>query len=177
MTHPRTFTCAVLALAATAGGCGYSFAPLYPANVTTVAVPIWNRGEGIYRRGVEVRLTEALVKQIELKTGYKVTDKQSADTELVGTIDVIEQAPPSYNPDTGRPRQQELTIRVSFTWRDLREGKILAHRENFPVTGVYFPHEPFSEIFFQGSEDVINELARRIVEQMQSSWPDGPAGR
>jgi hypothetical protein len=59
---------------------------------------------------------------------------------------------------------------VSFTWTDLRTGKTLAERTNFAVTDTYLPHEPFSETYFQGSEALINRLARRIVEQMESDW-------
>jgi hypothetical protein len=159
-------------LAGIVGGCGYSIAPLHPGDVTTVAVPIWHRGRNVYRRGLEFRLTEALVKQIEMRTPYKVTDGGRADTELTGTIERVEQRVLSFNPDTGRPRELELTVTVSFRWKDLRSGEMRAERTNFAVSGTYIPHEPFERDFFQGSEDVINKLARRVVEQMEGGWAD-----
>ncbi|MGC9454864.1 MAG: LPS assembly lipoprotein LptE [Phycisphaerae bacterium] len=149
---------------------GYSFSGGYPDDVRTVAVPIWNVGKNVYRREMEFRLTEALVKRIELDTPYKVAEKTDADTLLSGTIDNISQRVLSTNPDTGLPREMEMTLTVSFQWSDLRTGKIRAERSNVRVSGTYIPHEPLSEDFFTGSEDVINRLARRVVEQMESDW-------
>ncbi|MBS3733381.1 MAG: hypothetical protein KGY99_00445 [Phycisphaerae bacterium] len=165
-----------LAVSAT-GGCGYSTASLYPQDVETVAVPIWQRGRHVYRRGVEIRATEAIVKHIESKTPYKVVTRATADTELTGTIERIAQEVMSYNPDTGRPRELEVTLFVSFTWKDLQSGEVLVQRTNFPVSTTYIPHEPFGRDFFLGSEDALNDLARRVVEQLQNSWSEPPAAR
>lgn len=117
-----------------------------------------------------MRLTEAVVKRLELDTQYKVTDKSRADTELRGTIDRVSQRVLSFNPDSGLPREKELTVTVSFTWTDLRSGKVLAQRRSFRQAGTYIPPQPFGEDFFQGSEDVVNKLAKRIVEQMETDW-------
>jgi hypothetical protein len=166
----------LLAALTAAGGCatdpgeGYSFTRGYPEDVRTVAVPIWNVSKNVYRRELEFRLSEALVKRIELDTPYKVVGKAEADTLLTGTIDVVSQRVLSTNPDTNLPRELELTLTVSFTWQDLRTGEIRAKRSNVRVAGVYIPHAPLGEDFFTGSEDVVNKLARRVVEQMESDW-------
>jgi len=149
---------------------GYTLKSQYVEGVKTVSVPIWHRGKEVYRRGLEMRLTEAVIKRLELDTPYKVTDKSRADTELRGTIDRISQRVLSFNPDSGLPREKELTVTVSFTWTDLRTGKVLAQRKGFREAGAYVPPQPFGEDFFQGSEDVVNKLARRIVEQMEADW-------
>ncbi|HUS90780.1 MAG TPA: LptE family protein [Phycisphaerae bacterium] len=169
-------TGALLAGALLTGGCsqdptaGYTLNSQFPDDVKTVHVPIWHRGKNIYRRGLEFRLTEALIKRIELDTPYKVTDRDRAHTELTGTIDLIPQRVLSNNPDTGQPREKEVTLVVSFAWTDLRTGRDRARRQNVRQAGTYIPPEPLSEDFFQGSEDVINRLAQRIVEQMAAEW-------
>ena len=61
---------------------------------------------------------------------------------------------------------------VSFSWEDLRSGDVRVKRTNFTVTDSYLPHEPFGETFFQGSEALINKLARQIVQQLESDFPD-----
>lgn len=164
-------------LAAATAGCaddattGYTLANQYRKGIKTVSVPIWTRGKDIYRRGLEMRLTEALVKRIELDTPYKVTTRARADTLLSGTIETIAQRVLSFDPDSGLPRELEMTITVSFRWTDLRkEGKIIIEQSEFRVAGIYIPHEPLSEDFFRGSEDTINRLAGRIVEQMEAPW-------
>jgi hypothetical protein len=149
---------------------GYTARSQYRKNIRTIAVPIWTRGKDVYRREVEIRLTQALAKRIELDTPYKITDRQKADTLLTGTIDRIEQATTSFNPDTGEPREISVTFYVSFQWEDLRSGAVLVKKTNFPVSDVYLPPAPFNEDFFLGSEAVMERLARRIVETMESDW-------
>jgi len=161
---------ALMLLACALGGCGYSLEPLHPTDVKTVAVPMWQRGSEVYRREIEMRLTEALVKEIELATRYKVVSRAKAQTELTGSIDRIEQRVLTFDPDTGMPRELEMTVFVTFQWKDLRKGTVLVERSNFSTAGTYITGAPFNRDFFQGSEDVLNKLARRIVQQMETSW-------
>lgn len=147
---------------------GYTTDSPYRKNVRSVFVPVWKVGRDVYRRGIEYRLTEAVKKRISLDTPYKISDKSRADTELIGTIERIDQRIMSFNPDTGDPRETVITIAVSFTWTDLRSGEVLKDMKDFSVDDKYFPEKPLDEDFFQGSEGVINKLAKRIVEQMES---------
>ena len=147
---------------------GYTARNHYRSGIQTVAVPIWTRGKDVYRRENERELTGALIKRIELETPYKVTKKDRADTVLKGSVDVITQRVLSYNPDTGQPREKEITFTVSFQWEDLRTGKVLVKRKNFQVAVVYLPDAPFNESFFLGSQKLMDKLALRIVETMET---------
>jgi hypothetical protein len=152
-------------------GCGgYTLDSQYRQGIKTVAVDIFGRGKDVYRRELETRSTEAIVKRIEHDTPYKVTVKSRADTRLTGTIDTVEQRILSFNPDTGLPREMELTLTVSFTWTDLRSGKALAEVSDMRVSGAYVREAPLTEDFFQGSEGVLDRLARRVVEKMEAEW-------
>jgi len=161
---------AVAVVAASIAGCGYTTRSQYPSDVRSVAVPIWTVGKNVYRRQLEFRLTEAIQKRIVLDTPYKLAPESEADTLLKGTITRIEQRVLSSNPDTGRPRELEVSIAVSFTWSDLRSGKVRREEPFFQVSKTYIPREPFDEDFFWGSEDVIDEMARRIVECLEADW-------
>ena len=150
---------------------GYTTIDQYRPEIKTIAVPIFRRGTYEYRRDIEFRLTEALIKQIEAQTRYKVVSKGRADTELTGTIRAIDQQVLSFAPDTGRAREIQMRIIVDFTWKDLRgEGKVLVERKNFRVAAEYIPPDPFNEDFFLGSEDAFNKMARRIVGQLAQPW-------
>jgi hypothetical protein len=131
---------------------------------------MWTRGRNVYEREVEMRLTEAIIKRIELDTPYKVVSKKTADTELSGEICRISQRVLSQNPDTNRPRELEVTFRLEFTWKDLRNGEILVKKEKFDVSGTYVTDLPYNESFFRGAEDVVNNAAKRIVETMEAEW-------
>ena len=149
---------------------GYTARDQHRTGIQTVAIPVWTRGKDVYRRGLEIDLTAALVKRVELDTRYKVTKKDRADTKLTGSIDVITQRVLSFNPDVGRPWEKEITFTVSFEWTDLRTGKVLVKRKNFEVAVVYRPDPPYNENFFLGSQKLMDKLARRIVETMETDW-------
>jgi len=166
-----TLISCVLVWLAVVPGCGnYTIKDQYRQGVKTVFVPIWTRGPKVYRRDLEQRLSEAIVKRIELDTPYKTTTKDRADTELRGKITLIEQRVLSKNPETGEARELEVTFTLAFAWKDLRSGEVLAEDSNFKVSDNYIPHPPIREDFFQGSEAVINRVARRIVETMEVPW-------
>ena len=166
----------LLALVSIGAGCaadplaGYTTSSQYRPNIKTVAVPIWSRGRKIYRRELETRLTEAIIKRIELDTPYKVTTKARADTQLRGSIDSVAQRILSTVSSSGLARELEVTFTVSFVWEDLRNGRIITEKKNFKVAATYIPDEPQSEDFAIGSEDLINRLAGRVVEQMAQPW-------
>jgi outer membrane lipopolysaccharide assembly protein LptE/RlpB len=168
MRYRSLLGCLLLAGALAAlAGCGYSSESLYPTQYKTVHVPIWTRGKDVYRREQEERLTEAIQKRIEGYTPYKLAKKGQADTELTGSLDQINQRPLSINSDTGYAREIEVTFIVSFKWVDIATGKVLAERTNFRVASTYFPESPLNENYFEGTEDVIDRVAARVVEQME----------
>jgi len=134
---------------------GYRVGNLYRPGIESVAVPVFTRGKDVYRRGVEIRLTEAVVKHLQTHSPYQVTTRGRADTVLTGTIEQISQRVLNSDTDTGRTRELEMIIVASIRWKDLRTG---------------IPPAPLSEDFFQGSQDALNRLARRIVEKMEADW-------
>lgn len=195
MKHPAHIAVRMLGALLAAGcalaacGCsddptqGYTMQSPYGQSHKTVAVPIWQRGKDVYRRGLEFDLTEAIQKRIEQITPMKVVPRQRASTLLEGTIESVEQNVMSYDPNSGKPREQQIRMIVSFVWKDLVTGKELVRRDKFPVAATYIPAAPFNEEFFTGSQDVMQRLAERIVEQMEEPWGSpaqdgkGPASR
>lgn len=99
---------------------GYTTRPNYNCEIRTVRVPIF-KNETFYR-GLEFTLTEAVIREIELKTPYKiVTAGCPADTELTGKITTLNKA--MIIPDQlNLIRQSEVTLSVEVTWTDLRPG-------------------------------------------------------
>jgi len=148
----------------------YTLRSQYRGGIRTIAVPIWRRASQEYRREIESKLTEALVKRIESETPYKVVDKSRADTQLSGVLRSVNQHVLSFDPRTGRAREIQLRLAVDFTWKDLRTGQVLLARKNFAVTAEYIPERPFGEDFFLGSQDAVNTLAQRVVEQLAEPW-------
>lgn len=165
-----------LAAAVALGSCkplriaGYTTESQFREDIRSIHVPMFARGPQVFRRELEIRLTEALVKRIQLDTGWKIAKRESADAELVGCLDLVVQTVLSFDSETGLGREKEVTLVASFTLRDLRTGKELVKCANLRGSGAYLPGEPFREDFLHGSEQAINKLARRIVEQLEKPW-------
>ncbi len=163
--------CSVMFLACGCDGdptLGYTTESMYPTDVSSVCVPMFIRNKEIYRQGEEYRLTEAVKKQIQLDTPYRLSDRDRADTLLTGELVSITQSTLATNRDTGDPIEKEITIRVAFTWTNLDTGQVLAHMPAMDVSMTYIPD--LNEDFFQGSQDVYERTARRIVEHMETPW-------
>ncbi len=88
---------ALLAASLVAAGCGYSSdrSQIFRTTnsnddrVRTVALDIFESRE--FRRGLELQLTEALAKEIESTTPFKLAKKDRADTAITGRIFEVRQ--------------------------------------------------------------------------------------
>ena len=144
---------------------GYRWSSLYRDDVRTVAVPIFTNRS--FRRGVEFALTKSIVNQLEATTPYKVAPREYADTLLEGEIlDVhLRTLSPGAN---SLPQEQLYIVRLNFTWKDLRTGKILVDRRRFEQSSSYFP--TLGEGEFIGSQQNVERLATAIVQELQADW-------
>jgi hypothetical protein len=145
---------------------GYQWRSLYREDVRTVAVPIFASKD--FRRGLEFSLTQAVIKQIESKSPYKVVPREKADTILEGEIEKVSLQTMSQDPVTAVPQENLYSVLVNFTWRDLRTGKIYTHRENFEETVEYYPTLAEGESI--ASQDALERLALAIVQEIQADW-------
>ena len=66
---------------------GYTTRPNYDCSIHTIRVPIFKTK--IFNQGVEFQLTQAVIREIEAKTPYKVVSSGNADTELTGKITIF----------------------------------------------------------------------------------------
>ena len=144
----------------------YPWPSLYRGDVRTVAVPIFpNRS---FERNVEFNLSKAVVNYIESNTPYKVVPKERADSILEGEITRVDIETVSNSPFNALPQEQLLTLRVNFTWKDLRTGRVLAQRRGFEQSGTYYP--TLGEGRFVGAQQNVERLAVGIVQELQADW-------
>lgn len=169
---------ALLALLTSHLGCasdpnrGYSFASTYDAGVETVSVPIFENMT--HSTGLEAWLTDAIVKEIQSKTPWRVTSSERADTVLRGAIQDVRLSRLSRSPSTGLSLEQPLSLSVDFEWTDGRTGEVLVSRQSFRATSVFVPTrgvegEPGERIEI-GQRDAVAELAQAIVQELRSNW-------
>jgi len=147
-------------------GCGYSTRRPFTPKVKTIYVKPF--GSKIFRRRIELDLTEAVKKRIQMDTLYRLADEGNADTVLAGEVLSVKQGTLGRSFGTSVPRETQFTLTVSLQWKDLRSGKILMERERWLQAFDYA--RPVGEREFDARQGAIDRMAERIVEQMETDW-------
>lgn len=162
------------ALAVLLGGCasdpaeGYSFARTHDPTVRSVAVPIFeNLSE---QPGMEALLTEAVIKRIQARTGWRVTSPDLADTTLTGSISSSRYNQLSRTRGVGLAQELSYRLTVDIDWRDARSGETLVSRRGMSATSTFIADIRVGERRDVGEFGAIEELADAIVDELQSRW-------
>jgi hypothetical protein len=121
-------------------------------------------------RNMEFMLTDAVVKQIQARTPYRVLDDTHADTMLIGTITDIKLRAISTSRTTGLDNEMLITATINFEWLNLRTGKRIIGRERFSSSALFIPSQPSSEPLEMGQFALVQQLSTDIVDQLQAAW-------
>lgn len=164
-----------LALVSLTGCLGYQVGAgsLYAPDVTTVYVPMIDSDS--YRRDLGERLTEAVIKEIELKTPYKVVSTPDADSILSARLiadsrrTVIENA-------FDDPRLSETEMFAEVTWLNRRRLPIVP-MQAVPLPAGLTEISAASPLITEAGQSVatsqqqaIERLAQQIVSTMEAPW-------
>ena len=144
----------------------YQWHSLYRQDVRTVAVPIFRNKS--FTRGIEFQLTKAVINYMESSTPYKVVSRDKADTILEGEITSVKSHTISTDSHSALPQEQSITVNVSFVWKDLRTGRILAQQKGFEQDAAYYP--TLGESSYVGKQTGVEKLAMAIVQELQADW-------
>ena len=173
---------------------GYTTRPNYDTSIRTVRVPIFKNltMRDSTREGLEFQLTQAVIREIGLKTPYRVVGGDcDADTELTGTITAFTKVPINRD-QLNEVREAETTLTVEVTWRDLRTGEILSQPRTRPDPIPVLADQPpgtgqqstapvvlssvasfvpeVGSTITTARQDNVNKLAVQIVSMMEKPW-------
>lgn len=146
---------------------------LYAPDVTTVFVPMVESDS--FRRDLGERLTEAIVKEIELKTPFKVvSDPVAADSVLAARLvsDTKRVIVENQNDD---PRVVELALYCNVSWHN-RRREPLAMPTAIPLPpelGITQTAPMLAEAgqsVASQQQQAIQRLAEQIVATMEEPW-------
>jgi hypothetical protein len=147
---------------------GYSSGAMYSSKFRSVAVPLFkNNGTD---RAVQFQLGDALVKEFEQMTPYKVTSEGRADTVLRGTIRAVTMNMVSQSLGTGLPEEMAFGVTVDFEWLDMKTGKPIVSRAGFKSTAVFVASLPNKQPIDLARFAVAQQMARDIVASLQGDW-------
>jgi hypothetical protein len=165
--------CVVIAPLASCARYQVGNASLYPPDIHTVYVPIFESNS--YRRSLGERLTEAVVKEIELKTPFKVVSTPDADSILTGKI-LSDTKRVLIETATDEPRELQAGMQIQVSWVD-RKGGVVRSPQAVPVpqsiatvnqTANMIPE--IGQSISTAQQQAIQRLAEQIVGLMESPW-------
>lgn len=157
----------ILLAAGCAGLSGYSSATLFPDDVGSVRVEMFDNRS--FRRGVEYVLSDALAKRIEVETPYKiVSSRDRTDSVISGQLVEVGEAILTVERDVARPLEKEVTLTAVVNWKNLNTGRIMINNETVTASASYSEFQ--SQDFTYASSLAANKLAQKIVERMEDKW-------
>lgn len=146
---------------------------LYAPDVATVYVPMIDSDS--YRRDLGERLTEAVVKEIELKTPYKVVSTPDADSILSARL-ITDTRKRIVQNAFGDPRISETEIRAEVNWINRRRQPLVA-AQMIPIPAELLAFTQSSNLIPEAGQSVatsqqqaIERLAQQIVASMEAPW-------
>jgi len=161
-----------------AGCAGYRFGnnTLYAPNVRTIYVPMIQSESYRVTPGIDIgeRLTEALCKEIEKRTPFKVVGDPAADSVLTARI-VADTKRMVVESPTDQSRQVEMNMQVLVTWAD-RGGSVLASgKVPMPAASVDVGQSAmlvpeYGRSVASTQQELIVKMAEQIVGLMEEPW-------
>jgi hypothetical protein len=166
-------------LVVTATGCAsYRFGnnTLYAPNVRTVYVPMVQSASFRVTPNIDLgeRLTEAVSKEIEKRTPFKVVGTDEADSVLTVQI-VADTKRMVVESPTDQSRQVEMNMQALVTWAD-RGGAVLATGAvPMPAASVDVGQAAslvpeFGRSVVSTQQEAIVKMAQQIVGLMEEPW-------
>ena len=150
-------------------GCGYHTAGAathIPSNVRTIAVPIFATKTEAFH--TEVAFTQAVVRELNTRTRYRVLtgNPDDADAVLSGTVLTQTAAPLTYDSTSGETSSYLLTItvKVALTARD---GRVLYRNDALSFREQYQSTQDLTG-FIQESAPAVNRVARDFAQSLVS---------
>ncbi|MGD9692730.1 MAG: LPS assembly lipoprotein LptE [Phycisphaerales bacterium] len=147
---------------------GYAWSSSFDTSIHSVAAPMWENET--FHHGLEARITESLVKEIQRATPWRVVPVGEADTTLTGTLRRVEIRRLSTARVSGLAEELSVELTIDYTWKNGRTGKTLAARKGMRVVESFVPALGVGERVEIGETAAVDAAARAVVASMRSGW-------
>lgn len=164
--QPALACCVAAFLTIWASGCAYNQGELVRRDVESIYIPIFKNES--FDRGIEFELSRALIDEVQRKTSLRiVSDRRRAQTELTGAIFGFDRTVLSETV-ADRVREQQIAVRLRFTWTDLERQQVLLNEPFFQA--VASARIQLGETEADAAQEALRLIAQRMVERLESSW-------
>jgi hypothetical protein len=173
---PATLLAVALLVVLCSGCAGWQLGnrSLYRQDIRTVYVPPVDSGS--FRRSLGERLTEALVRELEQKSSFKVVADPNADSILRCSI-ITESKLVISETRFDDPRDLDANFFVQVSWTDRRGDLIGGQPSNVPLPPVVVNVGESANFVPEGGQslataqqEAFQRIAQQIVGMMEAPW-------
>lgn len=122
-----------------------------------------------FEPGLEIKITNAIIRRLHQDGNLKVVDRESADAVLEGDLVGFDQEGVRFN-GLERIEEYRLYVVAALRLRDTKTGQILWEEPNFSGDSSYFVTGPRSVSRNEATESAIDRLARNVVDRVVEDW-------
>lgn len=156
-----------LGVSMAATGCGYHTTGSkidLPQNIHSIAIPGFVSQSQTFR--IEQLLTDAVVREFDARTQYRVIHDASGDADAVlkATVLSASATPLAYDSQTGRAASALITVSLKVTLTD-REGKVLFDNPSYLFHDQYEISRDLPS-FFQEDSPAVDRLSRDFARTL-----------
>ena len=162
-------------------GCGYTTHSLLPPHVKTIHVDNFKNsiditgefsekeGYDIYRPGLEVEMTKAVIDRFVFDGNLRVVSGSEADSRLAGELIDYAKEPLRYD-DGDNVIEYRIKVVARAGLKDLVNNKVLWSEDDFVGEATYRTSGSFAKTEDTARQEALVDLARRIVERTIELW-------
>ena len=147
---------------------GWVLGTTYSTDIKTIAIPVVQNDT--FDREVGYLLTNALIREVETRTPWRVTGETVADTLLDVTITDVKLRALSRSRLTRLDQEVAVQLTVDWNWERMDDSSTIAGWEGMGTAGMFFPSNPLGEPIELGRLQSVELMARAIVDRMAESW-------
>ncbi len=175
MSRPLRFPSAVLCLLlGFNAGCGYTQKTVLPAGIKTIHVETVRNKIPLgklyaYEPGLEIKITNAIIRRLHVDGNLKVVPREKADAILEADLIGFDQEGMRF---TGLERIEEyrLFVAVNLRLKNAKTGDLLWEEPNFSGDASYFVTGPRAVSRTEAADRAIDRLARNAVDRVVEDW-------
>lgn len=163
-----------LVAAITLSGCSYSRKTVLPRNIKTIYVEtVKNKLEVeeiyAYQQGLEMDITNAVIRRLQQDGTVKVVKKENADAILKTDLLAFEQEGLRFN-QLEEVKEYRLFVVVKLRLVDAKTGDLIWEEPNFTGDNEYYVSSVTSIGEQKAAMDAVERLAYNIVDRIVEDW-------
>lgn len=155
-------------------GCGYTRKTVLPRNIKTIFVETVKNKIPVedvyaYQQGIEMDITNAVIRRLQMDGNLKVVEQKNADAILKMDLLAYEQEGLRFT-QLESVAEYRLFIVMALKLVDTKSGDILWEEPNFTGDTEYFVSQVTSTAEQKASLSATERLAHNIVDRIVEDW-------